>query len=67
MSYLCHEASPELSEAIEKALEEDPSIKDQLELLQFSMKHLEKLNLQSPSIESVQAILKYASLRKKPD
>lgn len=67
MSYLYNESSPEMKAAIEKAMLEDPSIKDQLELLQFSMKHLEKLELKQPSPESVQAILNYAALRKKPD
>ena len=67
MSYLYNESSPEMSAAIEKAMLEDPSIKDQLELLQFSMKHLEKLQLKSPSDESVQAILKYAAEKKLKD
>lgn len=65
MSYLYKEASPELAAAIEKAIEEDPSLKSQLELLQFSVKHLEKLSLKSPSNDSIQAILKYAASRKK--
>jgi len=64
MSYLYHEASPELSAAIEQAMIEDPSIKEQLELMQFSLKHLEKIKLESPSNESVQAILRYAASRK---
>ena len=67
MSYLYNEASPAVVAAIEKAMVEDPSIKEQLELLQFSMKHLERLKLESPSHESVQAILKYAAAHKKPD
>ncbi|MEI6087756.1 MAG: hypothetical protein WCR66_09230 [Bacteroidota bacterium] len=67
MSYLYNEASPAVVAAIEKAMVEDPTIKEQLELLQFSMKHLERLKLESPSAESVQAILKYAASHKKPD
>jgi hypothetical protein len=67
MSYLYNEASPAMAAAIEKAMLEDPSIKDQLELLQFSMKHLERLKLQSPSPESIQAILNYAASRRKTD
>jgi len=67
MSYLYNEASPAVAAAIEKAIVEDPSIKEQLELLQFSMKHLERLKLESPSQESVQAILKYAASHKKRD
>ncbi|MBY0482349.1 MAG: hypothetical protein K2Q21_13400 [Chitinophagaceae bacterium] len=67
MSYLYKEASPAMVKAIEQAMIDDPSIKDQLALLQFSMKHLERLKLESPSAESVQAILKYAALHKKPD
>ncbi len=67
MSYLYNEASPAVAAAIEKAMVKDPSIKEQLELLQFSMKHLERLKLESPSQESVQAILKYAASHKKPD
>jgi len=67
MSYLYNEASPAVAAAIEKAMVEYPSIKEQLELLQFSMKHLERLKLESPSQESVQAILKYAASHKKRD
>ena len=67
MSYLYNESSPAVAAAIEKAMVEDPSIKEQLELLQFSMKHLERLKLESPSQESVQAILKYAASHKKRD
>jgi hypothetical protein len=65
MSYLYKEASPAVVKAVEQAMIEDPTIKDQLELLQFSMKHLEKIDLKSPSSATIQAILKYASTGKK--
>jgi hypothetical protein len=67
MSYLYNEASPAVVAAIEKAMVEDPTIKEQLELLQFSMKHLERLKLESPSSESVQRIINYAASLKKPE
>jgi hypothetical protein len=65
MSYLYNEASPLVVEAIEKAIQEDPSLKNQLDLLRISMKALDKVKLQSPSKKSLKAILKYAAGKNK--
>ena len=67
MSYLYNEASPLVVEAIEKAIQEDPSLKNQLDLLRISMKALDKVKLQSPSKKSLKAILKYAAGKNKGD
>jgi hypothetical protein len=52
-------------EAIEQALQEDPTLKNQLDLLKISMKALDKVKLKSPSKASLKAILKYASDKNK--
>ncbi len=65
MSYLYNEASPAVVEAIEQALQEDPSLKNQLDLLKISMKALDKVKLKSPSKASLKAILKYAADKNK--
>ncbi len=61
MSYLYNEASPEMNDAIQKAIAEDQSLKDQLDLLQLSIQQLDKLDLKSPSDASLLAIMAYAS------
>jgi hypothetical protein len=61
MSYLYNEASPEMNDAIKKAIAEDQSLKYQLNLLQLSMQQLDKLDLKSPSNASLMAIMAYAS------
>ena len=59
--YLYNECSLKLFTAIETALtEDDLELMDQLRVLRRSMKQLDKLKLQSPSKESVKAILKLA-------
>jgi hypothetical protein len=59
IQYLYHEASKEQSTAIEKALETDWELKDQLDVLKDSMKSLDKM-VKSPRPQSVEAILNYA-------
>ena len=61
MSYLYNEASPEMNDAIQKAIAEDQSLKDQLDLLQLGMQQLDKLDLKSPSDATLLAIMAYAS------
>lgn len=65
MSYLYNEASPIVAEAIEQALQQDPTLKNQLDLLKISMKALNKVKLQSPSKATLKAILKYAADKNK--
>ncbi len=65
MSYLYNEASPVVVAAIEQAIQEDPSLKNQLDLLRISMKALDKVKLQSPSKKSLKAIMKYAAAKNK--
>ncbi len=60
--YLYNECSPQLSVAIEAALEEeDLELKDRLKVLRRSIRQLDKLKLKSPSKQSIKAILAYAS------
>lgn len=65
MNYLYNEASPAVVEAIEQALQEDPSLKNQLDLLKISRNALDKVKLQSPSKATLKAIMKYASDKNK--
>lgn len=65
MSYLYKEASPSVVDAIEQALQEDQSLKNQLDLLRISIKALDKVKLHSPSSASLKAIMKYASDKNK--
>ncbi len=59
--YLYKDCSPELSKAIQHALDEDDlELKDRLQVLSRSIKQLDKLKLKSPSRQSIKAILKYA-------
>ena len=57
--YLYKETSTDQSKAIEKALETDWELKDQLEILKDSMQSLDKM-ISSPRSQSVEAILNYA-------
>lgn len=60
--YLYNECSPQLSAAIEAALEEeDLELKDRLQVLRRSIRQLDKLKLKSPSKQSIKAILAYAA------
>jgi hypothetical protein len=59
IQYLYHETSNEQNQAIERALETDWELKDQLDVLKDSMKSLDKM-IKSPRPQSVEAILNYA-------
>jgi hypothetical protein len=59
IQYLYNETSKDQSRAIEKALQTDWELKDQLEILKDSMKSLDKM-VKSPRSQSVDAILNYA-------
>jgi hypothetical protein len=61
MQYLYKETSQELTLAIEKALEEDWELREELKLLNRTIRQLDTLNLRSPRKESVNAILNYAN------
>jgi hypothetical protein len=65
--YLYNECSPRIKAAIEQALEEDISIRDQLETLRRTIRQLDKLKLHSPSRQSFKTIIKHAqeAIRKK--
>lgn len=56
---LYHETSKDQSMAIEKALQTDWELKDQLDVLKDSMKSLDKM-VTSPRSQSIEAILNYA-------
>jgi|GEM_PF-1492835 hypothetical protein len=58
--HIYKDCTPELNAAINQAIEEDTSLKNHLELLQRSVDQLDKLRLQSPSKQSINAILQYA-------
>ena len=58
--YIYQECSPKLKAAIEQALEEDIALKDRLAVLRRTVKQLDKLKLNSPSAQSLKAILKHA-------
>jgi hypothetical protein len=59
IQYLYQESSKDQSMAIEKALQTDWELKDELEILKDSMKSLDKM-VKSPRSQSVDAILNYA-------
>jgi hypothetical protein len=64
--YLYKDASPQLTAAIEKALaEDDLELQDRLDVLQRTIKQLNKLKLRSPSKQSIKEIMKHA-VGKKP-
>lgn len=57
--YLYNEASPEMTTAIEAALEEDYSLRESLNELRDSIDNLESVEL-SPRKQSIDKILQYA-------
>ena len=59
IQYLYQESSKDQSMAIEKALQTDWELKDELEILKSSMQSLDKM-VKSPRSQSVDAILNYA-------
>jgi hypothetical protein len=58
--YIYNDCTPELTTAINQAIKEDASLKNQLDVLQRSVDQLDKLQLQTPSKQSIKAILQYA-------
>lgn len=59
IQYLYHETSKDQNLAIEKALQTDWELKDELNILKDSMTRLDRM-IKSPRDQSVQAILNYA-------
>ncbi len=60
IQYLYKETSPEVTLAIETALQEDWQLQDELKMLERTTKQLDKLALRSPRQSSINAILNYA-------
>lgn len=60
MQYLYGEASPILKLAIDNDMKEDLDLQRELKTLQRTIKQLDKLEKQTPSQKSIDAILKYA-------
>jgi hypothetical protein len=60
IQYLYKETTPELTAAIEQALQQDWTLREKLSVLKTSMERLNSI-AQSPRTETVLAILKYAS------
>lgn len=58
--YIYKDCTPALTAAINQAIKEDSDVKNRLEVLQRSVDQLDKLRLQSPSKQSIKAILQYA-------
>lgn len=58
--FLYRETSPKTTASIEQALQEDWTLREKLTVLKTSMERLTSLT-QSPRIETVLAILKYAA------
>jgi hypothetical protein len=58
--YIYKDCTPALTAAINQAIKEDGDVKNRLEVLQRSVDQLDKLRLQSPSKQSIKAILQYA-------
>ena len=59
IQYVYRETSPEITQAIEKALENDWNLKEKLGALKESMNQLDTV-ITSPREQSVMAILNYA-------
>jgi regulator of replication initiation timing len=60
MQYLYGEASPILKLAIDNAMKENIELQKEINKLKRTIKQLDKLEQQTPSQKSVDAILKYA-------
>lgn len=65
MQYLYGEASPILKLAIDTAIKEDADLQKEIKTLQRTIKQLDKLEKQSPSQKSIDAILDYAKQAQK--
>jgi hypothetical protein len=59
LRYLYKETSPEMSAAIEAALDEDWTLREKLEVLEASARNLDKI-VESPRTEVIMNILQYA-------
>lgn len=59
LRYLYKETSPEMSAAIEAALDEDWTLREKLEVLKASASNLDKI-VESPRTEVILNILQYA-------
>ena len=57
--YLYKESSPELTNAIETALNEDWTLREKMQVLHASVEQLDKITL-APSIDVVLKVLNYA-------
>jgi hypothetical protein len=60
IQYLYNETSPTTPAALEKALKQDWTLREKLAVLKTSMERLNSIT-QSPRIETILAILKYAA------
>jgi len=61
IQYLYGDCSPILKLAIEKAMLDDLLLQKEVKTLQRTIKQLSKLKKQSPSISTIDEILKYAA------
>jgi hypothetical protein len=59
LRYLYKETSPEMSAAIEAALDEDWTLREKLDVLKASARNLDKI-VESPRTEVITNILRYA-------
>jgi hypothetical protein len=60
LQYLYKETTPEQSAAIEKAMEEDWTLREKFEVIKKASQRLQKFQF-SPRVESVLNVLKYAN------
>jgi hypothetical protein len=60
LQYLYKETTPEQSAAIEKAMEEDWTLREKFEVIKKASQRLQKFQF-SPRVESVLKVLKYAN------
>ena len=58
--YMYNESNPSMKALIEKELEENWTLREKLKVLKEAFDRLNKMKLQSPRQQSVDAILKYA-------
>ena len=59
--YIYKDCTPALTAAINQSIKEDAILKNKLEILQRSVNQLDKLQLKSPSKQTIKAILQYAA------
>ncbi len=65
MQYLYGDASPILKLAINNAMKDNIDLQKEIKILQRTIKQLDKLENQSPSQKSIDAILNYAKQTQK--